>query len=367
MSDQLHGDDPRQLRPEQILGKHSQGPEIIRVRLTSALASGGNATAAVVDYTGAGFTVSTRIVTVYDAMSLKSGASGDYFWAIWNLDARRYEVLGDSGEKINFKNNDATEAPAYANMQITGVTTVAGVKYITVIKPDGSYSVAKPAFLLNGGSAVAASGTGVGYLAHEIPRRVLYNTADGTPAFGEIWGTYSTNEWKARLGAPGYLVLGDVSGGSFLGVKDVEVRAWGSIYKTGTITETTGGKNPVELSASGGQYNTNINTTAGNYKITILIPGNYLINAHLSVQNDYSVGPKGKTFSMAVICNAGAKSLLGATTADGSTYETAKTNLALSALAPMEVGDYVQMTFGQDDTTDQSKTRSCGLSVVRMP
>lgn len=366
-SDQFNGEDPQNIRPEWRGGQPGEGPYILRVQLTAALASGGNATAKVLDYTGAALFLSDRVITVYDALRLKSGAAGDKYWAMWNIDARRWEVLGDSGEKVLFRNGDATEAPAYANMQIAdpGVSTVDGVQYLDVIKPDGDYIIPKPVYLLNGGSAVPSGETGVGYLAHEIPRRVAYNAADGTPAFGEIWGTYSSNEWEARKGKPGYFVLGNASGGSFLGVKDTEVRAVGGLYKTGAITETTSGKSPVELTNASAQFNTYIDGSAGNYKITILIAGTYLINAALHVKANYVSGPKGKVHVMNVLKNGGAISG-GLLSSQGSTYEVARTQLSCTGFHYLEIGDELTMSYSQDDTTDNSQTVVGSITAVRV-
>lgn len=363
-NDQFNGDDPQHIRPEWRAGLGNDGPYLLRVELTAALASGASATAKIVDYTGATWVRSDRVITVWDALRLKTGASGDKFWALWNVDSQRWEVLGDSGEKINFKNNAASEAPIYGNMEISGVETVDGVKYITVIKPSGTAAGPHYAFLVNSGAAVAAGATGVGYLAYEIPRRVKYKTSDGTPAFGEIWGNYNTNEWEVRKASPGYLVLGDVADGSFLGLKDVEVRAMASFYKTGGTTVTGLTSSPVPMTTSSSQLNVGMDFSP-DYKLTIKITGTYLVTATLMVRANYAAGPKDNPHTMNVLKNGGAMGG-GQFTSTVTTYEVMWATLAVTGHVYLEAGDYLQMSYGRDDATDTATQTVAVLSIVRL-
>ncbi len=362
--DPLNGRDNRHASPEFRWGQGDQGPHILRVQLTASLASGGNATAKVIDFTGLNYTVSDRVVTIYDSLENKSGSTGDKFWVIWEVDSRRYEVIGDDSESgVPFRNDSGGTIPAYANMQISGADTVDGTLYVTVIKPDGVYTTAHYAFLVNGGAEVEDDDFGTGYFCQETPRRIKYYPSDGTPAFGEVWGNYTTNEWAARIGGPGYLVLGEADGTTFWGIKDTEVRAYWNPYKIGTATVSSTSAVIVELLSSAGINCEGAN--ASTYKTTIHIAGTYAIHGMLVARANYGAGPKAKLHRIYIMKNGGTIAG-GQLLAEGTTYEAGKITLTVCGHVPLVPGDYLQMLYDMDDATDNVTTFTAGMTIQRL-
>lgn len=115
-----------------------------------------------------------------------------------------FPVVNDSGEQI----------PAWAVMRVTRIDEDgAHVDY-----PDSSCAGHISNILINGESAISAQdeedeedgGEGFGNGHRSFPAIVAYDTTDGTPVEGEVWGIESGN-WrivKKKAHEPGFYILG---------------------------------------------------------------------------------------------------------------------------------------------------------------
>src|SRR6266700_6989666 len=108
---------------------------------------------------------------------------------------------------LPFQNNSGTEAPPYGCLKITEITD--GI--LQAIRPDSGRGI----YAFNGPQAVPAGGTAGpdsvtrGLCSQDYPAFALYDSADGTPANGEIWGP-GTDTFKLKKGKPGFLIVGGV-------------------------------------------------------------------------------------------------------------------------------------------------------------
>lgn len=103
--------------------------------------------------------------------------------------------------RIPFRNDNASTAPAYGVLRVTGTTIVDGFPFLTVDKPDTSFN---RFYLVNGTEDVVTSGWGWGtWLWHG--GQVLYDS--GTPALGEEWGPKNA-QWSLSKWRYGFTILG---------------------------------------------------------------------------------------------------------------------------------------------------------------
>lgn len=105
------------------------------------------------------------------------------------------------------RNNSGEVVPAFGVVRITGADTK-GI--ITVAKPNIASDVNT---LVNG--PVPIGNGNIGLCTAESPADVLYETADGTPALGEAWGSGS-GTFKLRKNNTGYMIVGGVTAGRVL-------------------------------------------------------------------------------------------------------------------------------------------------------
>lgn len=113
--------------------------------------------------------------------------------------------------KVRFRNDYAGTIPAFGVLRVTGATLVAGVKVLTVDRPDSSFA---RLYLVNGPTPVAEAeddeehyGWGT-FLWHAD--WVLYDDAD-TPAFGESWGPQNAS-FKLKKWRYGFTIWGEHTG-----------------------------------------------------------------------------------------------------------------------------------------------------------
>lgn len=106
---------------------------------------------------------------------------------------------------IGFRNDSGETIPAFACMRVTGEITVSGAVLWTVTKPDTTFA---RFYLINGPDTVSTNDLyGTGSFV-DLPDRVLYDSADGTPAAGEVWGPYPS-QWGLKRHMYGFRILGD--------------------------------------------------------------------------------------------------------------------------------------------------------------
>lgn len=101
-------------------------------------------------------------------------------------------------------NADTAEIPAYSLVKVTSTDT------------EGRFSVQQPD--TNGESvyvvgslpipAADENGDGIGAVTCDWPAWAKYESSDGTPAIGEIWGA-GAGSWLLRKGQPGFLIVSD--------------------------------------------------------------------------------------------------------------------------------------------------------------
>ena len=99
-----------------------------------------------------------------------------------------------------FLNGAAQTASAYGVLRITGNTACV----VQAARPNGTYTQ----YAINGPHDVTAT-TGRGICTQDYPATALYDSADGTPANGQVWGP-GTDTFKLKKHFQGYVVVGDV-------------------------------------------------------------------------------------------------------------------------------------------------------------
>lgn len=106
-------------------------------------------------------------------------------------------------EVVWFRNDNAATCPMGGVVRITGVVDVKDQILLTGDMPNGSISP-PPLWIVSRGP-VASGKIGSAVLFDMC--RAAYNVADGTPAFGEVWGPQS-GDWKLRKLLYGFEILG---------------------------------------------------------------------------------------------------------------------------------------------------------------
>lgn len=104
----------------------------------------------------------------------------------------------DAYRKITVVNTTSEDIPAFAVMKISKVDKEEAV---SVIKPDEDSC---KLIIVNGPYIIPANGEGDGTI--DMPFWVYYETADGTPASNEQWGT-KAGSWKIHKGKLGFLTI----------------------------------------------------------------------------------------------------------------------------------------------------------------
>lgn len=98
-----------------------------------------------------------------------------------------------------FKNNSGLSVPAFGVLKVTDST----LAVLQATRPNGDGEV----FALNGDMETGAAESG--WCTQDWPAYALYDSADGTPANGDVWGP-GTNTFKLKKGNPGFVVVGEV-------------------------------------------------------------------------------------------------------------------------------------------------------------
>jgi hypothetical protein len=132
----------------------------------------------------------------------------------------------DNANQIWFpwRNDAASQCPAYGIIRITGETTSNDQAVLTGDQPNTYGS--QYSHFVNGPIPVdAASGATKSYGVCTIIGRVCaaYTVGDGTPAFGEQWGP-RTGTWLLKKNTGGFMVMGNVD--ATAGVVIVTQQPW---------------------------------------------------------------------------------------------------------------------------------------------
>ena len=105
-----------------------------------------------------------------------------------------------------FQNGDAGDMPANAVMKLTSWSAADPEKpFFSAVKPTAFG--AQFSHAINDNAVVGTGQWGRCYLMQTVP--ALYDDADGTPAFGEIWGPRD-NTWKLKKNTGGFRIAGTV-------------------------------------------------------------------------------------------------------------------------------------------------------------
>ena len=117
-----------------------------------------------------------------------------------------FGTQGEQGRIVweEFYNESGEQIPAFACMRVTGMTTVQGRNIVKVAKPNtyGSQYLHR----LNGPLPVEIGKYGI--CTCSPGAAALYDTADGTPAFGERWGPRDAT-WKLKKNTGGWAAMGN--------------------------------------------------------------------------------------------------------------------------------------------------------------
>lgn len=108
---------------------------------------------------------------------------------------------------VPYRNDAGEQIPPFGILRLTGAVTVNSRPYLKAEKPDTYGSQYLHA--INGPTAVESGDYGTCYVpAESFFVRAAYDTADGTPAFGEAWGPRS-GTWKLKKNTGGFQIIGD--------------------------------------------------------------------------------------------------------------------------------------------------------------
>lgn len=127
---------------------------------------------------------------------------------------------------IAFRNLSSETMPAFGVGLITGSNVSDSGLFIPSVNDSTTNAVC--GMIVNGPSAVASSGYGKGFW-DVGPCLALYESSDGTPAFGEPWGpegTTGSSAFKLRKGRMGFTIASDVTVGSGSDVKAYVMPSW---------------------------------------------------------------------------------------------------------------------------------------------
>jgi hypothetical protein len=170
--------------------------------------------------------------------------------------------IGNTGEHLaiqwqEFRNDSGEEIPAFGCVRITGMTTRGDRNLLTVSKPN-TYG-AQYSHRINGPLPVGIGAYGICCIGPQVA--ALYDTADGSPIFGDRWGPRDAT-WKLKKNTGGFQILGnlDTSNGicivspcpmlEFVGKTDAAVTKSSSV----TVSIWTG--------ASGAESDSGVNMTS---------------------------------------------------------------------------------------------------------
>lgn len=110
----------------------------------------------------------------------------------------------DNQQWTEFVNAGAGSIPAYGVVRATGVTVVEPGRVVLSVDQPNTFGCQANCFI---NCPVAVGAGKYGYATRSAPLVALYDTADGTPAFGEAWGPRS-GSWKLKKNTGGFCVLG---------------------------------------------------------------------------------------------------------------------------------------------------------------
>jgi len=105
---------------------------------------------------------------------------------------------------FQFRNDSGEPVVPFGVLRITGATTHNGFETLVIARPN-AYG-AQYLHALNGPVEVASGAFGLCLLGQ--PAYAAYNSGDGVPAFGEMWGPQS-GTWLLRKNTGGFLVMGN--------------------------------------------------------------------------------------------------------------------------------------------------------------
>lgn len=109
---------------------------------------------------------------------------------------------------VLFRNTSGEAIPAYGVMRVTGAESRAGVPCLTVGKPSSSF---QRMYLVNGRVGIGSASTSYGFGSWlNESDWVLYDTTDGTPSSGQVWGPVD-GSWKLRRHYYGFHVIGNAN------------------------------------------------------------------------------------------------------------------------------------------------------------
>lgn len=116
---------------------------------------------------------------------------------------------------VRVVNNSSATIPAWGVLGSVG-TDADDITYLTTLPTDDS----QMAVLLNGPNPLPAHGCGSA--TRDFPALSLYETGDGSPAIGDLWGPEAGSA-RLRRGYPGFIIVGDPLPETTAGANDQRV------------------------------------------------------------------------------------------------------------------------------------------------
>lgn len=128
------------MQRQRVAGEQVTPNEIVRFELYGTLAAGGSAAAfiRIWDRGTDAYITTTLAITVYDAEGTHPGAAGDYGRAIYNRDARRWEVIGGAATRvIEIAKNGASAITARSGTTVSSGSVTIYQRSTTTIATTG--------------------------------------------------------------------------------------------------------------------------------------------------------------------------------------------------------------------------------------
>ena len=110
----------------------------------------------------------------------------------------------DNQPWTEFVNSSSGTIPAYGVVRGTGVSIIEPGRVVMTVDQPNTFGCQTQCFV-NGPAPVAAGN--FGYACRTGLLVALYDTADGTPAFGQAWGPRA-GTWKLKQNTGGFAVIG---------------------------------------------------------------------------------------------------------------------------------------------------------------
>lgn len=258
-------------------------------------------------------------------------------------------------------------APAFAvlRLQASGSSISPTGDAIYAVEGKLVLEVGKPAVdsepldLLAGPGGIPSGGFGLATI--DFPAWALYETADGTPAIGEVWGP-GANSWKLRKGKQGFRVMGGPVDGRVLvdrqppHVDALQPASFVEAYLSGSQSITATG--PTKIAVASGLVGNGATFDNSASLATLSPAGKYLLTGCVSAE----ANPAGAVTGTLYCYQNGVS--VGRNASTKPTTTAAPQSMAITGLIQAADGDTLGLYFGSTSAGVTWTLRQATFSVV---